>query len=153
MGQLAAPRAGQVVPTPGVGQALDAAVGGAQSLVDASSSASQAAGRLEGKRDHDVFRPDGSTITDIDEIAGGVLWEHKEGLFPYEPENWIQKHIMGKASKILEARQHMADYENAPIGFRIGAANDPEFKGMVEHAIENLRTANPEVDFRLEWVD
>ncbi|TCC16724.1 DNRLRE domain-containing protein [Kribbella sindirgiensis] len=104
-------------------------------------------GALEGVRDYQVMDPlnAGRTITDIDRIQDGVLWEMKSASAAKDPSGWIAKHIDGKFSRYLEARQHMPGYENAPIGFDFSSPMDAGFRSQVEAAIDGLRSAHPGV--------
>jgi uncharacterized protein YukE len=111
-------------------------------------------GRLEGQSEIMVNDPTvtGRTITDIDRVEGGVLWEEKSATTAQNIDNWVRKHIDRKFRSYLEARQHLEGYENSPIGFRFtkpGAT--PDFKAAVQKALDDLRTANPDVDIRLDW--
>jgi hypothetical protein len=105
-----------------------------------------ARGALEGARDYQVMDPVkvGRTITDIDRIQGGVLWEEKSASMAKDPGNWIAKHIDGKFSRYLEARQHIPGYENAPIGFDFSTPMEAGFQSQVEAAIDGLRQAHPD---------
>jgi hypothetical protein len=106
-----------------------------------------ARGALEGARDYQVMDPlnAGRTITDIDRIQDGVLWEQKSASTAKDASTWIAKHIDGKFSRYLEARQHMPGYENAPIGFEFSSPMESGFQSQVEAAIDGLRQAHPDV--------
>jgi hypothetical protein len=94
----------------------------------------------------------GRTITDIDNVERGVLWEEKSATTAQNIDNWVSKHIDRKFRAYLEARQHLAGYEDAPIGFRFTRPGaDPTFKSKVENALDVLRRAHPDVDIRLDW--
>ncbi|MER6971125.1 putative T7SS-secreted protein [Nocardioides sp. NPDC000445] len=111
-------------------------------------------GCLEGKTDHQVMDPTNPerTITDIDRIENGVLWEEKSATKAMDPDKWIDKHVNGKFERYMEARQHMPGYDNAPIGFDFTSPGmDPGFRAGVESAIEALRQANPGVDIRVRF--
>ena len=102
--------------------------------------------RLEGRRDYVVDDPavPGRTITDIDRIQDGVLWEEKSATNAGDIERWVAKHIDKKFASYLDARQYMADYESAPIGFCFTSSGaDPAFRSGVESAVERLRLAHP----------
>lgn len=110
--------------------------------------------RLEGRRDYVVDDPavPGRTITDIDCIEDGVLWEEKSATNAGDIGRWVAKHIDKKFSSYLDARQYMVDYEQAPIGFRFTSPGaDPSFRSEVESAVERLRQANPNEQIMLEW--
>ncbi|MEU8804443.1 hypothetical protein [Spirillospora sp. NPDC048819] len=110
--------------------------------------------RLEGERDYVVDDPSsrGRTITDIDHIEGGVLWEEKSATIASDTQRWTGKHIDKKFASYLDARQHLAGYEQAPIGFRFTSSGvDPEFRNAVESAVERLRNAHRDVRILLEW--
>lgn len=110
--------------------------------------------RLEGERDYVVDDPadPGRTITDIDHIEKGVLWEEKSATDAQNIDAWVSKHVDGKFARYLEARQHVTGYENAPIGFRFTSPGaTPAFRAAVENAVANLRAANPGVRILLEW--
>jgi RHS repeat-associated protein len=108
---------------------------------------------LEGAREHDVLRANGQTITDIDHIEGGVLWEEKTatGWFGEGP-TWIPKNINGKFNKYMEARTYLPGYENAPIGFRFLDEVSPAFRADVEAAVAKLQADNPGVTILLEFL-
>jgi hypothetical protein len=102
--------------------------------------------RLEGCRDYVVDDPavPGRTITDIDSIEDGVLWEEKSATNAGDIERCVAKHIDKKFSSYLDARQCIADYEQAPIGFRFTSPGaDPSFRSEVELAVDRLRQAYP----------
>ena len=110
--------------------------------------------RLEGERDYVVDDPSsrGRTITDIDHIEGGVLWEEKSATSASDTQRWTGKHIDKKFASYLDARQHLVGYEQAPIGFRFTSSGvDPEFRNAVESAVERLRNAHHDVEIFLEW--
>jgi hypothetical protein len=109
---------------------------------------------LEGKRDYVVDDPadPSRTITDIDRIEDGVLWEEKSATSAANIDKWVAKHIDKKFDSYLEARQHLPGYEEAPIGFKFTEpAADPEFRSVVEDAVNGLRKSHPDVTIRLEW--
>ncbi|GAA2608220.1 hypothetical protein SMC26_29165 [Actinomadura fulvescens] len=110
--------------------------------------------RLEGRRDYVVDDPDvpGRTITDIDHIEKGVLWEEKSATNAGDINRWVAKHIDKKFSSYLDARQHLSGYEKAPIGFRFTSSGaDPAFRAAVESAVARLRAAHPGEKILLEW--
>jgi hypothetical protein len=109
---------------------------------------------LEGKRDYVVDDPadPSRTITDIDRIEDGALWEEKSATSAVNIDKWVAKHIDKKFDSYLEARQHLPGYEEAPIGFKFTEpAADPEFRSAVEDAVDGLRKSHPDVTIRLEW--
>lgn len=95
------------------------------------------------------------TITDIDRIDGGVLWEEKTatGRVPgMNVDNWVGKHVFKKLDSYIRARPHMQGFEDAPIGIRFtepGAT--PGFKSAVESGVEKWLQSNPGVDVRVWW--
>lgn len=113
-------------------------------------------GDLEGQTDVQIDNPNdpSDTITDIDRIENGVLWEEKSATNAGNPSAWIAKHIDKKFNSYLRAQQYMEGYEDAPIGFNFTESGvDPDFKAQVEARIEQLQAENPEVDIRLDWSD
>lgn len=114
----------------------------------------RAVGALEGKTDYIVRDPanPGRTITDIDQIKDGTLWEEKSATDAKDIPLWVSKHIYKKFSSYLDARQYIPGYQNAPIGFRFTTSGaTPAFRSAVETAVEDLRKSNPGVNIRLEW--
>ncbi|HEY8372661.1 MAG TPA: hypothetical protein VIL00_07955 [Pseudonocardiaceae bacterium] len=115
---------------------------------------SQGSVNLEGKRELVVDDPKdpGRTITDIDHIENGVLWEEKSAVTAADINKWISKHIYKKFNSYLDARQYIPGYEQAPIGFRFtNPGADPAFKAAVESAVAKLRADNPGVKIIVEW--
>jgi hypothetical protein len=113
-------------------------------------------GSLEGRKDLQVFDPadPGRTITDIDDIRGGVLWENKSATFAGDNAKWVDKQVTDKLEKYVEARQHLPGYENAPIGLRMTEPGvDPALRTEIEHGIDRFRQAHPGVDVRLEFAE
>ncbi|HUB69610.1 MAG TPA: RHS repeat-associated core domain-containing protein [Acidimicrobiales bacterium] len=111
-------------------------------------------GSLDGATNYQVNDPadPGRTITDIDRIEDGTLWEEKSATNAPDPEQWIQKQVVNKFYSYLDARQYLPGYENAPIGFDFTSSGaDPAFQAQVDQAIENLRAANPGVTIKLQW--
>jgi hypothetical protein len=54
-------------------------------------------GPLEGARGVEVRDPvTGNSITDIDAVEHGVLWEEKSAAFATDVAKWVRKHITGK---------------------------------------------------------
>jgi hypothetical protein len=109
---------------------------------------------LEGRRDYVVVDPadPSRTITDIDHIEDGTLWEEKSATSAVNIDKWVAKHIDKKFGSYLEARRNLTGYEEAPIGFKFTEPNaDPEFVSAVEEAVGGLRKSHPDVKIRLEW--
>jgi hypothetical protein len=93
----------------------------------------------------------GRTITDIDHVEDGVLWEEKSATWAGDEEAWVDKHVTKKLSSYVEARQHLPGYENAPIGIRFTEPNvQRSLQREVEGAVTKFRQDNPGVDVRLE---
>lgn len=98
------------------------------------------------------------TITDIDLVQDGVLWENKTATYPMnatQQRNWVNKHVGKKIDAYLRARPFVKGYENAPIGIRfedpaINTVN-PGIKDLVEQRLKELRAQYPGVDIRLWW--
>jgi hypothetical protein len=111
-------------------------------------------GNLEDKKDYSVADPSdpGRTITDIDDVKDGVLWEEKSATFAGDVQKWVDKQVTAKLEKYLEARQHLSGYEQAPIGLRMTEPNvDPSLRSAIENAVDQFRRAHPGVDVRLEF--
>ncbi|MDN3241312.1 hypothetical protein [Glycomyces tritici] len=109
---------------------------------------------LEGEVDTPINNPNdpSDTITDIDRVKDGVLWEEKSATSAGDTGKWVDKHIEKKFNAYLRAQQYMKGYEDAPIGFKFTEPNaDPAFKSAVEAKIAELQAQNPDVDIRLEW--
>jgi hypothetical protein len=143
---------------PGEAATIEAETTELQSAIDEELADGDAAAgkptRLEGRRDYVVDDPavPGRTIIDIDRIQDGVLWEEKSATSAGDIERWVAKHIDKKFASYLDARQYMADYESAPIGFCFTSSGaDPAFRSGVESAVERLRLAHPGEQIMLEW--
>ena len=114
---------------------------------------------VEGDTNYQVDNPNdlSDTITDIDRIEDGVLWEEKTATGAHPNMNyqkWIAKNVDGKLDAYVRARQYLPGYTNAPIGMSFtepGAT--PAFRSAVESAIDNWRAAHPGVDVRIRWAD
>ncbi|MEU1944586.1 putative T7SS-secreted protein [Streptomyces sp. NPDC020125] len=112
---------------------------------------------LEGDTNYIVDNPAdwSDTITDIDKIQDGVLWEEKTatGQNPnMKVEPWINKHVFKKLDSYVRARTHLEGWEDAPIGLHFteqGAT--PAFKNAVEAGVESWRQSHPGVDVRVRW--
>ncbi len=108
----------------------------------------------DGDREVQIDDPNDTsrTITDIDEIKDGVLWEEKSATNAADVDKWIAKQVEKKLGSYLDARQYIDGYEQAPIGLRFTSPDaDPEFRSAVEAAVENMRTKNPGVQILVEW--
>ncbi|HEU5158126.1 MAG TPA: hypothetical protein VFU43_14105 [Streptosporangiaceae bacterium] len=111
-------------------------------------------GALEGRADVVVCDPadPGKTITDIDRVQGGVLWEEKSATWATNIDNWVTGHIRNKFNSYMDARKYLPGYEHAPIGWGFATSNvDPELRSAIESEVGRLRQANPDADIRLEW--
>ena len=112
---------------------------------------------VEGDTNYVVDNPDdlSDTVTDIDRVEGGTLWEEKTatGQNPnMDTPSWVQKNVVGKLNSYTRARQYLTGYENAPLGLDFtqpGAT--PEFKAAVEQAVEEWKAANPGVPVTVRW--
>jgi hypothetical protein len=111
----------------------------------------------EGDREYVVDNPSdlSETITDIDHIENGTLWEEKTatGQDPrMDVGRWTQKNVNGKLDSYVRARQYMPGYENAPLGLDFtqpGAT--PQFKAAVEQAVDAWKADHPGVDVQVRW--
>ena len=94
----------------------------------------------------------GRTITDIDRVQGGVLWEEKTAINAGNINGWVEKHVTKKLRSYIEARPHIAGYEKAPVGIDFARpGTSPQLRSAVENAINQLRAQNPGVDIRVKW--
>jgi uncharacterized protein YukE len=95
------------------------------------------------------------TITDIDRVDGGTLWEEKTatGQHPgMNIQNWVQKNVHGKLDSYVRARQYLPGYENAPLGLDFTQSGaTPQFKAAVEQAVDQWKASNPGVDVAVRW--
>jgi hypothetical protein len=95
------------------------------------------------------------TITDIDRVEDGVLWEEKTatGQDPrINAQKWTEKHVLKKLDSYLRARQHLPGFNDAPIGIHFtepGAT--PAFRAAVESAVKSWRSRNPGVEVIIRW--
>ncbi|WP_432052625.1 hypothetical protein [Streptomyces xiamenensis] len=111
----------------------------------------------EGDTDYIVDDPNNwsDTITDIDRIEDGTLWEEKTatGQDPrINAEKWTKKHVLKKLDSYVRARSHLQGFEESPIGIHFtepGAT--PEFKSAVESAVNKWRSDNPGVEVKVKW--
>jgi RHS repeat-associated protein len=114
---------------------------------------------VEGDTNYQVDNPNdlSDTITDIDRIQDGVLWEEKTATGAHPNMNyqrWIEKNVDGKLDAYVRAQQYMPGYTNAPIGLSFtepGAT--PAFRSAVESAVTNWRASHPGVDVRIRWAE
>lgn len=96
----------------------------------------------------------GTTITDIDRVEDGVLWEEKTAQNSLDNDRWVDKHINQKFDRYVKSRAHLEGYEDAAIGFDFKRGDvDPQFRSDVETAIATLRDNNKGIDIRLRWKD
>ncbi|MFJ3214891.1 WXG100 family type VII secretion target [Kitasatospora sp. NPDC086801] len=111
----------------------------------------------EGDTNYVVDNPSdlSDTITDIDRVENGTLWEEKTatGQDPrMDPQKWVQKNVVKKLDSYIRARPYLEGYENAPLGMDFtepGAT--PQFRAAVEQAVEDWKAANPGVDVSVRW--
>jgi uncharacterized protein YukE len=111
-------------------------------------------GNLEGQKEISVADPanPARTITDIDDVRDGVLWEEKSATWAGDEQKWVTKQVVQKLESYLEARQHLLGYENAPIGLRMTEPGvEPSLRAAIEAAIDEFRKAHPGADIRLEF--
>lgn len=108
----------------------------------------------DGDREVQIDNPNDTskTITDIDEVKNGVLWEEKSATNAADVEKWVAKQVEKKLGSYIEARQYIDGYEQAPIGLRFTTRGvDPGFRAQVEAAVEKMRADNPGVQILVEW--
>ncbi|MFB6525558.1 hypothetical protein [Streptomyces sp. NPDC056399] len=115
----------------------------------------------EGDEEIQIVDPNdpGRTITDIDLVRNGVLWENKtvsaRKLTQEQLQKWVDKHIGKKIAGYKEARPLLAGYERAPIGIRFedpAILNiNPGLKDLVVQRMKELKSIHPDVDIRLDW--
>ncbi|WP_144440924.1 hypothetical protein [Streptomyces roseifaciens] len=97
------------------------------------------------------------TITDIDSIRDGTLWEEKTatGQDPrVDVDKWINKHVHKKLDSYVRARPHMEGYEQAPLGLDFtqpGAT--PDFRAAVESGIKEWESRNPGSRVKVRWAE
>ncbi|GEM34269.1 hypothetical protein NN3_52760 [Nocardia neocaledoniensis NBRC 108232] len=72
----------------------------------------------DGDREVQIDDPNDTsrTITDIDEVKNGVLWEEKSATNAADVDKWIAKQVEKKLGSYIDARQYIDGYEQAPIG-------------------------------------
>ena len=93
----------------------------------------------------------GRTISEIDRIEDGVLWEEKSAVFANDPVTWTERHITRKFARYLEMRRHLPGLEEAPIGFDFLVSPDEELRAVVEAAVSTLRLQHPQVTIHLRY--
>ncbi|MFQ6196950.1 hypothetical protein [Streptomyces sp. NPDC000405] len=97
------------------------------------------------------------TITDIDHIRDGTLWEEKTatGQDPrVDVQKWIKKHVFKKLNSYVRARTHMVGYEQAPLGLDfVQAGATSEFRAAVESGIKEWMISNPGVEVKVRWAE
>lgn len=94
------------------------------------------------------------TITDIDRPEDGVLWEEKSATNASDVDRWVNKQVDNKIEAYIEARQHIAGYEDAPVGIDFTSAGaDPAFRAAVEAKIAELRLRHPDVTILVKWAE
>lgn len=92
------------------------------------------------------------TITDIDEIKDGVLWERKSATNASDIDKWVEKQVTKKLDSYVDARQYISGHETSPIGLKFTEAGaDPAFRAAVEKAVTDMRTKNPDAQILVEW--
>lgn len=112
---------------------------------------------MEGDTNYVVDNPNdlSDTVTDIDRVEDGTLWEEKTatGQDPrMDTGKWVDKNVTGKLDSYARARQYLPGYENAPVGLDFtqpGAT--PQFKAAVEQAVEQWKASNPGIDVTVRW--
>lgn len=112
---------------------------------------------VEGDTNYVVDNPSdlSQTITDIDRVEGGTLWEEKTAT-GQDPRtnipNWVTKNVTGKLNSYLTARQYMPGYENAPLGMDFTQSGaTPEFRAAVQQAVDDWQAAHPGVPVTVRW--
>jgi hypothetical protein len=111
----------------------------------------------DGDKNYVVDNPNdpSDTITDIDRVESGTLWEEKTatGQDPrIDIPGWVQRNVARKLDSYLRARQYLPGYENAPFGLDFtqpGAT--PEFRAAVEDAVRQWMAAHPGVPVTVRW--
>ncbi|GEB52856.1 putative T7SS-secreted protein [Streptomyces cacaoi] len=114
---------------------------------------------VEGDTNYIVDNPanPADTITDIDRIENGTLWEEKSatGQNPnMKIDPWVNKHVFKKLDAYVRARSHLPGWENAPIGLSfVEPGATPTFRRAVESAVAAWQQNNPGVEVRIRWAD
>ncbi|WP_107654151.1 WXG100-like domain-containing protein [Nocardia suismassiliense] len=94
------------------------------------------------------------TITDIDEIKDGVLWEHKSATSASDVDKWVEKQVTKKLDSYVDARQYIAGHENSSIGLKFtNPGADPTFRAAVEKAVSDMRVKHPNAQILVEWAE
>ena len=111
---------------------------------------------VEGDTNYQVFDPNdkGITITDIDKVNNGTLIEEKSftgANTQAQNEAWVQRQIVPKLDKYVEARQYMPGYENAPLGVDLTEGANPQLQQAVTQAVDNWKQAHPGVPVTVQW--
>lgn len=99
------------------------------------------------------------TITEIDLVRDGVLWENKTVTRRKLPQDqlqkWVDKHVGKKVNGYDRARPILAGYEDAPVGIRFEDPTivdiNPGLEALVRQRITELKALHPDLDIRLEW--
>ncbi|WP_157838434.1 hypothetical protein [Nocardia farcinica] len=92
------------------------------------------------------------TITDIDRIEGGILWEEKSATSAADIQKWVDKQVTKKLESYMEAQQYIAGYEDSPIGIEFTSPGvDPAFKSAVEQAVAEFKANNPATEIVVKW--
>lgn len=108
----------------------------------------------EGATEIQIDKPGnlGTTITDIDRVENGVLWEEKSATSAGNLEQWVNKQFLNKMEKYIESQQYIAGYEKSPIGIRFtNPGVDPALKAAVEQAAADLRAKHPDATIMIDW--
>lgn len=111
----------------------------------------------DGDREYIVDDPavPGRTITDVDHIDGGTLWEEKTatGQDPrMDTNSWISKNILRKLDSYVQARPYLTGYEDAPLGIDFTkSGSTPEFRTAVENAVKDWEAKNPGIPVTVRW--
>ncbi|WP_435613025.1 hypothetical protein [Streptomyces sp. bgisy159] len=113
----------------------------------------------EGDTNYVVDNPNNraDTITDIDRIEDGTLWEEKTatGNDPrLNVQKWIAKHVFKKLDAYVRARPYMPGFEDAPIGLSfIERGATPQFRAAVESGIAEWQAKHPDVKVKVRWAE
>ncbi|WP_157561354.1 hypothetical protein [Mycobacterium sp. E802] len=94
----------------------------------------------------------GTTITDIDRVENGVLWEEKSATSAGNVEQWVNKQFVNKMEKYIESQQYIAGYEKSPIGVRFtNPGGDPALRTAIEQAAADLRVKYTDATILVDW--
>jgi hypothetical protein len=95
------------------------------------------------------------TITDIDRVDNGTLWEEKTATGQDPRMNipsWVNRNVTGKLDSYVQARQYMPGYENAPLGLDFTrSGTTPGFQQAVQDAVDQWKAANPGIPVSVRW--